>query len=324
MSRSGEDLPALFVSLGGMFNFFSQDQAIALGVMGLVITMSIHLARNVGRANRDLETQLIQVEELSAKNLKQERALREEAEKELQDAHDMQMGLMPTESPQISGIDLVGRCIPANHVGGDFFQYFPLSQDRLSIALADVTGHAMKAAVPVMMFSGILKTETRHGDSIENLFTNLNRTLHEVLERRTFVCFTMAELNPETRTFRMSNCGCPNPYHYRAARHEVVELQMDGYGYPLGIRPNATYEAIETQLEPGDRVVFCSDGIVEAGNTAGEMFTFERTAETIRQGCQEGLSAEALLERIISEVKAFTGEEPQGDDQTVVVLHIEA
>ena len=249
-----------------------------------------------------------------------QRQLIDELEEELQTAHDMQMALMPEESPQLSGLDLAGRCLPATHVGGDFFQYFDRIDNRLSISLADVTGHAMEAAVPVMMFSGILETEMRLGDPLEDLFGNLNRTLHNKLDRRTFICFTMGEFDLVSRTLRLSNCGCPYPFHYKAATQEVVELQMDAY--PLGIRADATYEAIEVQLEPGDRVVFCSDGIVEAANPQEEMFTFEQTAEVIRQGYQEGLSAEALLEHLFGRVKAFTGETEQGDDMTVVVLQV--
>ena len=180
----------------------------------------------------------------------------------------------------------------------------------------------MEAAIPVVMFSGILKTEMRLGNSIEDLFANLNRTLHETLERRTFVCFTMGALDLATRTLHLSNGGCPYPYHYRAASHKVVELEMDAY--PLGIRPDTAYQTIEIQLAPGDRVVFCSDGIIEAGNTDEDMFGFERTAETIRKGCQEGLPAEALIDRLIGAVKDFAGDAPQGDDMTVVVLKVEA
>lgn len=80
---------------------------------------------------------------------------------------------------------------------------------------------------------------------------------------------------------------------------------------------------LETSLAPGDRVVFCSDGVIEATNAAGALFGFERTAEVIRRGCQEGLSAEGLLERVMQEVKAFRGEVAQGDDQTVVMMKIE-
>lgn len=243
-------------------------------------------------------------------------------EQELQIAHDMQMSLMPIQSPDISGFDISGRCLPATHVGGDFFQYFPISDNRLAISLADVTGHAMEAAVPVMMFSGVLESEIKHGESLVDLFTSLNQTLHKTLDKRTFVCFAMGELDTDTRRFRLSNGGCPYPYHFQASTGQISELQVDAY--PLGVRAEATYPVLEAQLEPGDRIIFCSDGIIEAENAEEEMFGFERTAGTIRKGCQDGLSAPKLLDYLISEVKTFTGETPQGDDQTVVVLAVEA
>jgi|APSaa5957512622_1039677.scaffolds.fasta_scaffold05491_1 serine phosphatase RsbU (regulator of sigma subunit)/ligand-binding sensor domain-containing protein len=244
----------------------------------------------------------------------------QELEEELQTAHDMQMGLMPTESPKIQGFDISGRCLPATHVGGDFFQYYPISDNRLAISLADVTGHAMEAAVPVMMFSGILDTQMETGNILEDLFARLNRSLHRNLDSRTFVCFTMGELDTTSKKFRLSNGGCPYPYHYQVSTGEITELQVDGY--PLGVRAEATYPVIETQLESGDRIIFCSDGIIEAENSEEEMFGFERTEETIRKGCQEDLSAPQLLDYLIGEVKTFTGDTPQGDDQTVVILGV--
>ena len=131
----------------------------------------------------------------------------------------------------------------------------------------------------------------------------------------------MGDLDPAIPNLRLSNGGCPYPYHFQAASGQVTELQVDAY--PLGVRPDTDYQTIEVQLEPGDRVVFYSDGIIEATNEAGEMFGFERTAEAIRKGCAEDLSAEALLERIIAAVKGFSQGVPQGDDQTVVVLKVE-
>ena len=249
-----------------------------------------------------------------------EQLLREQ-EKELQTAHDMQMGLMPTESPQIHGFNIAGSCISANHVGGDFFQYFP-QDGKLSICLADVTGHAMEAAIPVVMFNGILESQMELGGSLEDLFARLNRSMYRTrMDSRTFVCFAMGELDTSTRQFRLSNGGCPYPYHFRASMGEITELQVDAY--PLGVRVESSYPVIEVQLGPEDRVVFCSDGVIEAENSVGEIFGFEQTAETIRKGCQEGLSASALLDRIIGEVKAFAGDTPQGDDQTIVVLQVE-
>ena len=100
------------------------------------------------------------------------------------------------------------------------------------------------------------------------------------------------------------------------------ELQVDAY--PLGVRADTVYSTIKVQLEPGDRIVFYSDGIAEAASGQEEIFGFEQTAETIRQGCAEGLSAEALIDRLIGVVKDFAGDAPQGDDMTIVVLKVEA
>jgi len=188
--------------------------------------------------------------------------------------------------------------------------------------MADVTGHAMEAAVPVMMFSGVLKTEMRHGDRLETLFANLNQTMSEELDKRTFVCFAMSRLESATRVFRLANGGCPYPYHFRAAQDEVAELQVDAY--PLGVNDQSAYATIEMQLEVSDYVVFCSDGIIEAANATEELFGFERTAETIGKGCREGLSAEQLIEQLLGAVQDFAGDAPQGDDMTVVVLKVEA
>ncbi len=192
----------------------------------------------------------------------------DELEKELQTAYTLQMGLMPTESPKKAGLDIAGRYLPATHVGGDFFQYFDRMDNRLSISLADVTGHAMEAAVPVMMFSGILETEMRLGDPLEQLFGNLNGTLHSKLDRRTFICFTMGEYDLASRTLRLSNSGCPYPYHYQTATQQVVELEMDAY--PLGIRPETTYQAIEVPLAPGDRVVLLLGRDHRGGQRTGD------------------------------------------------------
>ncbi|MBT4498643.1 MAG: SpoIIE family protein phosphatase, partial [Gemmatimonadetes bacterium] len=249
-----------------------------------------------------------------------ERALIQELEEELQTAHEMQMSLMPAESPHLENFDIVGRCLPANHVGGDFFQYHPLLDGKLALSLADVTGHAMEAAVPVIMFSGILHSQMELGDPPDRLFGRLNRTLFETLDNRTFVCFTMGELEPLTGIFRFANAGCPYPYHYRASTGEVEELAADAY--PLGINADSIYSMREVSLSPGDRVVFCSDGIAEATNEREEMFGFEQTAETIKQGCVEGLSAEMLIDRLIDAAKSFAGAAPQGDDMTAVVLRV--
>ena len=247
-------------------------------------------------------------------------ALLAEAEQELQTAHDMQMELMPTEAPQIEDFDLAGRCITANRVGGDIFQYFE-QDDKLLVAMADVTGHAMDAAIPVVMFSGVLDNQMEEHDSLEEHFAKLNRSMHRNLDSRTFVCFTMAEIGRETRKLRLANGGCPPLYHFQAKTGEVVELETDAY--PLGVRADTDYQAIEAQLEPGDWLVFCSDGIPEVENELEEQLGYERTLDVIQQACVEDLSAEETIDRIFEVVNAFRGEADQEDDMTCVVVRVE-
>ena len=247
-------------------------------------------------------------------------ALVREMEQELQTAHDMQMGLMPTESPSVRGLDIASRCMPATQVGGDFFQYFHQG-DRLSISTADVTDHGMEAAIPVVMFDGILDSQVEIAGELEDLFSRLNERMVSRMPGRTHVCFSMAQIDINTRAVRFANAGCPYPFHYRAGTGDIIELEADAY--PLGVRTGTTYQAIETQLDPGDRLVFCSDGVMEAQDVGEEMFGFERTAEVIRTGCKEDLPAEGLLERVLGEVTAFSGDRPQEDDMTCVVVHVE-
>ena len=247
-------------------------------------------------------------------------ALVQELEEELQTAHDMQMGLMPRSAPQLPGFDIAGRCLPANHVGGDFFQFYP-DGDRLALCMADVTGHAMEAAIPMVMFCGILENQMEFIRQLEELFTTLNRSLHKILDRRTFVCFTMGELDPAARILTLANGGNPYPYHYRASSGEFEQLKITAS--PLGMRARTRYGTLPVDLEPGDRIVFISDGIPEAENAQGEIIGFERTAEIVRQRCAQGLSSQEVIDRLIRDVKDFTGEVPQGDDMTFIVLSVE-
>lgn len=249
-----------------------------------------------------------------------EQKLIQEMQGELNKAHTLQMGLMPKESPQIKGLEIAGRCMPASHVGGDFFQYF-IDDGKLSICMADVTGHAMEAAVPVMMFSGILASEIKHNYQLDELLVNMNQTLLERLDNQTFICITMAEVDITGHQLRLANGGCPYPYYYRAAASKMAELRVGAY--PLGLRSQATYPLLDMSLESGDYLIFCSDGIVEAGDPEEEIYGFDRTMATLESACHEGLSTEGLIDRLIGEVEDFVDNKPQGDDMTCVVMRVE-
>ena len=274
----------------------------------------------MSQANEELENRLQQIQELSRKNLEQERALRREMEKELETAHRMQMALMPERNPEIPGLEIAGRCLPATHVGGDFFQYFVHPDGQVSICLSDVAGHAMEAAIPMVMFSGILETEIGRSAGLESLYRQLNVTLHRILDARVFVCVLMGRIDVDRRVLRLANSGCPYPFLYSQRDGSIREIELDAY--PLGVSPRATFPTTEVELASGDRIVFCSDGIIEAQDSDEEMFGFDQVAVTIRDACQRNCAAEEIIDRMMDAVLAHSGSVPQDDDQTMVVLSV--
>lgn len=248
-----------------------------------------------------------------------ELALMRDMEEELTTAHDLQMGLMPEGAPQMAGLAAAGHCEPANHVGGDFYQYY-VREGKLTICLADATGHAMEAAIPAVMFDGILHTHMERPISMVELFTSLNVSLCRSLREHTFVCLCAVELDLVNRTMCLSNCGCPHPLHYRKETGEIGEVEV--CAYPLGVRPGTEYSAVQTSIGAGDYVVLYSDGVAEAGDADSRVFGFDRTIEVIRQACVDELAPDEVVGRLVAEVKAHSRGQAQGDDMTCVVVRI--
>ncbi len=298
-------------------NLIAGTMVYAISRYGLAPSME-ELRRREAEARAheaELQQQLLDVQ------IREERRRQEDLQRELDTAHAMQMDLMPSTSPAIRGLSIVGRCVPATEVGGDYFQYFP-QDNKLSFCLADVTGHAMQAAIPVVLFSGILESQMELNSPIDVLFARLNRSLHRVLDRRTFACFSMAQLDMDTKTLHISNAGCPYPYHYNAETEQVSECEIDAY--PLGVRAENTYTLQKFDLHSGDLVMLYSDGLVEAENAAGELFGDERISQIVQEAGQTGADAETLLTRLFDEVDRFVEGRPAEDDRTCVVLRIDA
>jgi len=233
----------------------------------------------------------------------------------------MQRNLLPEESPSFAGVDVAGRCTPSTHVGGDFIKYVERG-GRLFVSVADVTGHGMEAAIPVVMFSGILDNHLDEDHSLEDRFAMLNRSLYRSLESRSFVCFAMGELDITGRTMRLGNAGCPSPYHYRSSSAQLVELEHNNL--PLGVRLQSEYGAFECDCSRGDYFVFFSDGLIEEQNEAGEPFGHQRLERALEALCSEQLSAQDLLNGLLAHWSEFKGSAAQEDDVTCVVIRVVA
>jgi sigma-B regulation protein RsbU (phosphoserine phosphatase) len=168
------------------------------------------------------------------------------------------------------------------------------------------------------MFSGILHSHMEQGGSVEELIARLNRSLWDTMPKHTLISFLLGQLDISTGQMTLSDCGCPFPYHFQAARGTVVEIPLSSY--PLGVERNLTPSVAEIRLSPGDYVVFCSDGIPEVTGEDGKQFGYERTEETITQACRDGMRAEQLIDRVLGEAVGIRKGQPLEDDMTCVVV----
>jgi len=298
-------------------NLIAGTMVYAIARYGLAPSMEELRRREAEARAHEAELQ----QQLLDAQVQEERRRQEDLQRELDTAHAMQMSLMPSTSPQLMGLSITGRCVPATEVGGDYFQYF-VQNDKLSFCLADVTGHAMQAAIPVVLFSGILESQMELDSPIDELFGRLNRSLHRVLDRRTFACFSMAQLDTQHRKLTISNAACPYPLHYSAAEQRTNECEIDTY--PLGVRTNTSYTMQEVDLHPGDLVMLYSDGLVEVENTDGELFGFERIGQIVQQAGLDGTPVEDLLAHLFDAVDRFADGQPAEDDRTCVILRVDA
>jgi serine phosphatase RsbU (regulator of sigma subunit) len=251
----------------------------------------------------------------------------ESMERELQQGHDVQVGLLPREDPHIPDFEIAGRSIPANHVGGDHYTYIWLdegnaegdSKGKLGIVIADVAGHEMKAAMTVMQFCQILRYESQGRGSPVEILHALNGSVYGQLERRMYVTACVGVLDVSAGGIAVSNAGHPPVFHRSARTGDIVPLEA--YGYALGMRRDAVYEAMEVQLEEGDVLVFYTDGVYEARNSEGRLYGFERLEGVIRDLDGE-MRAKEIIDCIMSDVDQFAGSSEQEDDRTVVVVKV--
>ncbi len=246
----------------------------------------------------------------------------DELESELQEAHEMQMGLLPGLPIQHGGFEIAGRCLPANHVGGDYFTYYWLDdvQHMLGFGAADVSGKAMAAAVRAMQLSGIFRYEFHEVKSPTEVLRNLHQVLLSHLDAASFITCCLGMLDVRTGVVNLGNAAHPFPYHYSAATGELKMLEL--VSVPLGmlLPPGVNTEPEETELvlELGDALVLYSDGVTDMQSVAGEFYEEERLEKLIREHVGDG--TKALIDAVFNDLKRFKGEASQTDDVTLLVI----
>ncbi len=240
---------------------------------------------------------------------------------ELQSARQVQMGLMPTGDPTVPGLDVSGICIPAHEVGGDFFDYLWLDSDhrKFGIALADVSGKGLNAAMTGVMAGGMLYREIENDPIPSSVFSNINRSLRAKTDKRMFVSMLFSIFDTERGTMTFANAGQAMPLRRRNG--SLTSLTGAGVRFPLGMVSDAQYDNCVVRLEKGDIIVFYTDGVSDARNTANEAFEIERLEQTIL-GLPGDLCARDMVGEIVITLRRFVETDAMGDDISLVIVKV--
>lgn len=249
-----------------------------------------------------------------------EERVRATAETELKTAHDMQMGLMPKEDPKIDGFEISGRCLPANEVGGDYFDYVWLDQKKtkLGIAIADVSGKAMKAAITAVMTSGMIYREIGGNDTPRSILKKINRPMYLKTDRQVFTALSFAVLDIKKKVLAFSNAGQTQPILLRNGESSYIKVK--GARLPLGIMEEQDYKEAAIRLKRGDVLLFYTDGLPEATDGNHQLLGFEAVEEELKT--HQSRSAAEIVQSMTELVSRHTGKIEQHDDMTVVVVRV--
>jgi ligand-binding sensor domain-containing protein len=241
---------------------------------------------------------------------------------ELQTAHDAQMSIMPHRDPVVPGLDISGICIPANEVGGDFFDYlwWDEGEQRIGIVVGDVSGKAMKAAMIAVMTSGMISAEASEQTAVHDILTRINRPLYLKTDKGVFVALCLAVIDYERECFCFSNAGLSKPILKSGGK--VSSIEGKGVNYPLGMLPDSTYDETPVSLQPGDLLVIYTDGVSEARDHGHNFYTDERLYSLLETMNTEISTANEIKDNIIKDIERFSGSAPRSDDMTVVVVKV--
>jgi serine phosphatase RsbU (regulator of sigma subunit)/predicted ester cyclase len=289
--------------------------------MGLVPTgkefkaLLILIHRIVGGKITDEWTQGSGLAEHTQQRLDQEMRERERIEQELRVARRIQHASLPEEVPQLEGWQISPYYQPAREVGGDFYDFHLLSEGRLGVVVGDATGKGVPAALVMSTTCGMLQLAARALDSPSpgEVLAQVNETLFARIPSNMFVTCFYAILNPKRGHLVYANAGHDLPY----LQHGGEAKELRARGMPLGLMPASSYEEKEIVLDAGESILFYSDGLVEAHDPEGQMFSFPRLRALVAEHTEEGALGEYLLEELYS----FVGEGwEQEDDITLITL----
>ena len=320
----------LLIDFGLPFPQLGANNPWLYGVLGLLVAMAVYLASDMASTNRKLEARLVEVQELSARTLEQERAAsRQEIARrileadnrrkteELAHARELQLSLLPQQLPSSRDWELAAAMVTATEVGGDYYDFEVGEHGALTIAVGDAVGHGARAGALVAATKGLFLSRPLAGD-VGRCLDGFDRALARLAIDRSFVALLIARL--EANALSVASAGVPPPLVLRGATGEVEEVDVGGM--PLGSPIRSKHRSQRVDLLPGDTLLFMTDGLPELPDDQGSELGYE----TVRQHfarCRS-LAPREIVDRLTGVVTERTSGEPPADDVTVVVVRVAA
>ncbi len=275
-------------------HFFSEDNVHA------VSTLAAQLA--IAMENAGLYQRLAQEEQ--------------RLEEDLTMARKVQFRLMPQTVPEPVHAEVAARFVPARTIGGDLYDFLDYGDGRTAIVLGDVSGKGAAGALYAALVSGVMRSLAAQKPTAAKMLEALNDQLQERKLEAQYVTMLFAIWNDNDRTLQVANAGGCQPLYIRAKGVEPIQAT----GIPLGMFPDVEYEEFTLSTQPGDMLVFYSDGMIDAENDRDEMFDMERLTAVLEK--HRRCSASTMVANILKDVSEFQGNVEHFDDETVIALRV--
>jgi sigma-B regulation protein RsbU (phosphoserine phosphatase) len=239
---------------------------------------------------------------------------------DLEIAQDIQRLLLPREAPVIAGFEISGINIPARSVSGDYFDYIKVDEERLGVAIADVSGKGVPASIIMAICRSVLRSQATANPSPADVLQKVNRQIYPDIKEDMFISMAYVILDHVRNTVLLSRAGHDAPLLYQHATKAVTSIKPPGM--VVGIDSGSVFDRITSDfaisLERDDCLLLYTDGVTEALDANGDEFGPERMIQCVRASAPNG--APAMIKNLIDELRSFVGAHPQNDDITLIAI----
>ena len=239
---------------------------------------------------------------------------------DLEIARDIQRILLPSEAPAINGFQISGINVPARQVSGDYFDYIHVDQERLGVAIADVSGKGVPASLIMAICRSVLRAEAARNPSPADVLRKVNRQLYPDIKEDMFISMAYLVLDHQHDGVTLARAGHDAPLWYQRQSQTVTPVKSPGM--VVGIDSGSVFDRLTVDfavpLERNDCLVLYTDGVTETLNSEEDEYGVDRMMQSVRASANDG--AQAIVKRIIEDVREFTGSVPQNDDITVIAI----